>query len=144
RLDGESPGDALRFRFVTRLVPERQRDVLASVDRAQRILELEQIHAVPGREQDVAVVAVAAPPSGTAPPGSAKGFAVVAAENEERARILRRELLDPLPGAHEVLERLLVAARVVALEVRDRPADAQGLGHFLLLSRADFRQRNTT
>jgi hypothetical protein len=49
---------------------------------------------------------------------------VEAAEHEERVGIVGGELLDALPGAHQVFELGLVAGVVVLLDVGDRTAHA--------------------
>jgi hypothetical protein len=79
---------------------------------------------VPRREQDVTVVA---PPSpihilvdrrqGVDRLSKREGLAVIAAQDEERAHIVRRELLDTFPGPDDVFQGLFVAAIVLRLQV---------------------------
>ena len=117
-----APRDAVVLRRLAAFVPERQRDALAARNAAQRVLELVQVDPVPGREQHRAVLAVAAPPGVGIGARTAERLAVEAAEHEERVGIVRRQLLDALPRAHQRLELGLVAAVVVGLDVGERTA----------------------
>src|SRR5262249_53052942 len=79
----------------------------------------------PGRKQDITVVAVTAPVRGAAPSRAAERFAVKAADHEERPGIVRRQLLDALPGPHQIFQGLLVALGVLVLQFIDRPANSE-------------------
>src|SRR5207248_3062872 len=107
----------------SRLVPEGEHHLVAAGDSLQCLLERVQVRSMPGREEHRAVLAVAAPPGGIGRALVAEGLAVVATKHEERTRVVRRQVLDALPGPHEHLERLLVAAVVLRLDLGQRSTD---------------------
>ena len=71
------------------------------------------------------MVTVAAPKIRAPSARASERLSVIAADDEERRGVLRWESLDTFPGAHEILERLLVAVGVFLLEFLNRPADPQ-------------------
>src|SRR3954451_9741042 len=80
---------------------------------------------MPGREQHGAMLTIAAPPAGHLRAGPAKRLAMKAANHEKGVELVRSELLDALPCAHQVLEWLLIARVIVRLYVGDRTAHAK-------------------
>src|SRR5262245_4308417 len=80
---------------------------------------------MPTREQHGAMLAIATPPAGRLRAGPAKRLAMKAADHEEGPKLVRPELLDALPCAHQVLEFLLVTRVVIRLDIDDRTAHAK-------------------
>jgi hypothetical protein len=116
-------GHTIFLGLVVRLVPESHGHIAAARDSAQRLLQPEQVAAVPGGEEDVAVITIAAPPVGIAPTGAAEGLTMVASNGEERVRVRGRKLLNAMPGANQVLQWLLISPTVVViLEIANGPA----------------------
>ena len=121
----ERVGNAVLLRICAAFVPERQLHVGAPRNALQRLLEPKEIGAVPAREQDRAVLAITAPPRRIGLARAAERLAVIAADDEERVRVGRGQLLDAFPRPHQGFERRLVAAVVVFLQVGNRAAHAK-------------------
>jgi hypothetical protein len=128
RLVGEHARQALRARSRIALVPEGLHHGLAALDALQRLLQSVQVGAVPGGEEHGAVLAVAAPPC--LPVGGARapeGLAVAAADREERVRVVRLTVLNPLPRRHQGVECFGLAVLSLVHQVVDGPAGADGV-----------------
>jgi len=126
-LPRQRPGQALGQRVLTELVPIRQHDVFASRRTLQRLLQLEQVDAVPGREQHVAVVAVAAPIASGSPTRPAEWCAVITGELVKRLRVGGWARLHADPGTPEIFERFPVSVLVILLQLLNGSPDTQRL-----------------
>ncbi len=81
---------------------------------------------MPGREENVAMIAVASPKRRVSPSASPKGFSVVATQDKEGVRIGGWKLLDAFPSPHEIFQRPFTALKIVILQILKGPADTEG------------------
>ena len=63
------------------LVPEWERHIFAFGNAAQRVLQPQQIGAMPGGEKDIAVIAIPAPVAYVSPTGAAKRLGITVSPN---------------------------------------------------------------
>ncbi len=75
---------------------------------------------MPGRKEDVSMIAIAAPPGWICDSWAAEGLAVEAGDAEEGVRVVGWQCLDPPPCPHQVLEdRGVLLAVVQVLDILD-------------------------
>jgi hypothetical protein len=94
------------------LVPVWEGNILATGSLPKRILKGEQICPMPGREKDVAMVAVSSPPAGITVTSAAERFSMEASNSEERFGIgviffVGVLVLDVFPSRDEEVQLLL-------------------------------------
>jgi hypothetical protein len=105
-------GDDREIESKEDLVPVWEGNILATGSLPKRVLKGEQICPMPGREKDVAMIAVSSPPAGITVTSAAERFSMEASKGEERFGIgvilfVGVLVLDVVPSRDEEVQLVL-------------------------------------